>query len=526
MKRIFEITASALTLLACGQTAETVGKQTPTPSAAGAAGSTESDTGPVTADAGASSAGRAASNAAGVTSSGGQSAAGGAAGEAGSASAGAPTEPIESGGFCSDLSPLPAASDQPRPSSFVPCENGCDFGEACDSTVVDILCVPETPCGPEDTGDGLCHRVCSDDLCGPDEHCEDRTTLVSDTGMQVTPLCLCDDDACPERGPGGEPWPPEGGIEAFRNETPLPFDVYYHAAAASDDFLFASGGLTIDELTDTSATLAHVDAVLSAPIQSDGSLGDWEQAGTLEEPAIHHGMAAFAGRLYVAGGQIQQDFVDGVASAPIESDGSLGDWREEAPLPGVRAWHQLMASHGVLIVAGGSSDESYFTDADKSVYFSEIDSDGSLRGWQTAPAPGHYDGGAAVFGERLYVVDDNGSLGSIAIDDLVDGASEFRRETIPPLSSYVDFLASGWHTVRLLGLCDTLLITVPDGIAVIAPVDSAGIVGTFQRASRVYGPATGYAAVSAPNGRAYVLGGTNGRIPIRRVDGVWSTARQ
>lgn len=437
--------------------------------------------------------------------------------------------PRDGGGGTTVTAPVATWPQQgPRPSSNRLCRSeaagGCDYGEACDSTHYDILCVNE-PCHGPQTGDQRCHRVCGDGACFTGEKCEQRTLVVSDTGTSQRPLCLCAGGDCPVRGPGGIPWPAEGGLATWRRERDMPADLYYHAAAAAPDRLFVSGGLHIQELVGSGANLERNAKVFSAAVLPDGGLGEWKESGTLPVPLVHHAMAVLAGRLFVAGGQLESGFSARVVSAPIREDGTLGPWREEAPLPRARAWHSLVASGEELWVLGGTVSPGYFTRGLQNVWRAKTsaESGAHVSGWDVLDAPTtlHYDQGVALLNGRLYTVGASGQLYSAG----QGAAPDWRAEAAPPWNGTVNFGTSGLHVVRLVGLTDMLLVLLPRGLTVTARLQPDGTVKDWQQGSRLHHVSSGFATATDARCRAYVLGGTSNTRAMQRNPQVWSTTR-
>ena len=437
--------------------------------------------------------------------------------------------PSDGGGTAASSAPGGQVTPEgPRPSSFRPCPGkipgDCDYGEACDFTAYDTLCMGER-CEQPQTGDQRCHRICEEGRCSPGETCIPRTVAISDTGTRQLPLCLCAGKDCPERGPGGIPWPAEGGLALWRPERAMPVDLYNHAATASMDRLFVSGGLRIQALTDSGASLEPNAKVFSAPFLADGRLGEWRMSGTLPVPLFHHGMTVARGRLFVAGGQRVGDFTDAVVSAPIREDGSLGPWREEPSLPEPRARHSLVARGAELWVLGGTLDASFFTQGTRKVWRTKVSEapEARVSGWEAleAPAALHYDQGVALSKGRLHAVDGRGQLYSLALD----AGQDWRVEPRPPWMGLVDFGASGNHLVRLVALEDLLVLLLPRGLALTADLQPDGTVKDWRPASRIHGPDADFATARSPEGHVYVLGGTKGAQARERNAAVWSTRR-
>jgi hypothetical protein len=368
------------------------------------------------------------------------------------------------------------------------------------------------------SGDELCHRACSDGLCALGEHCESRLVGADDTGSMYLSMCFCDDASCPIRDPDGLPRPAEGGIQQWRAETRLPLDLYYHAAAADDRTMIVSGGLTITEIRQDGGggSLRFVADVYTASIAADGKLSEWCLAGALPTPLIHHAMAIAAGRVYVAGGELESKFEDTVYSASLDATGSLGSWRVETALPAPRAQHVLAVAGNRLIVAGGTGDKNNTTGTDE-IWVAALADDGSVGTWSTIKAPGpvHSDHGAGVADEALFVMSESGEVYE----------TRSLGTAIPAWQTAVAQWYASYMPVHLLGLCDALLGLRGDGQALTAPIAADGALGEWRIASHIYGAASGgYATAVTPSGHAYLLGGFSGT-PIQRVAEVWSTRR-
>ena len=305
----------------------------------------------------------------------------------------------------------------------------------------------------------------------------------------------------------------------------MPADLYYHAAANSPKRLYVSGGLSIQDITPGGASLNVNTKVFSAPFRAEGELGEWTESGVLPEPLNQHGMAVVAGRLFIAGGRRKSAFTDAVRSAPLRADGSLGPWRKEASLPLPRGAHALVAHGDTLWVVGGSVRADYFTEGTRGLWRAKLSSDGEARvsRWETLEAPQalHYEQNVAVANGRLYAAQAQGGLFSLALD----GGTPWRGEMTPPWMHDVDFGRSGLHLVRLVALPGMLLALVPHGLTFTADLEADGTVKNWRLASRLYNTDSGFATAVEPGGRVYVLGGTNSRQPVRRNAEVWSTTR-
>lgn len=127
-------------------------------------------------------------------------------------------------------------------------------------------------------------------------------------------------------------------------------------------------------------------------------------AKSLPQPMWDHASAVWNGYLYVAGGNSSCDgqyqdcgFTKRVFYAPINQDGSTGDFVSANPLPKTLRGHSLLAYNGYLYVIGGivqpqfgeppyPDSTNFETILNEKVYYSKINPDGSIGDWlETTP---------------------------------------------------------------------------------------------------------------------------------------------
>ena len=427
-----------------------------------------------------------------------------------------PWQPIAPASLAASCgAPLDPGPFAPRPSSLR--LGSCDLGETADFTTFEP-CEDGSYCGGPQTGDQLCHRVCTDETCAPGETCQTRLLFESDY-TESADLCMCASGPCAQKT--GDVSGAEGGLDAWRVEAPMPSDAYDHAAAASDRFLFVSGGLHVTDRQATSTTLEAVDSIYVADLDAQGAVSNWRPAGTLSAPTTNHAMAIAAGRLYVAGGQVDSTtraFVDTAVSYPIAAERSLGAARQETKLLHPRGWHVLLVDPaGRLIVASGSEDASYFTSGTNTVAFAPFSAaDGVVGSWTSVVAPEvlDFDADAALVGGALYASAGGDlsmpmphALYGILLADLVAGTppGAFVKSAVWPLDPLPDASDQG---VRLTGVCDALAIVTDDGAVGTAAVSATAQVGAWRAAARYFGSSSNAAIASSPAGRIYVTGGS------------------
>jgi hypothetical protein len=134
-----------------------------------------------------------------------------------------------------------------------------------------------------------------------------------------------------------------------------------------------------------------------ASFDSDGNLtSSWGSAGTLPTALENMGYVATKGRIYLLGGYDQNNGVSSVYSASIDSDGTLGDFRTETPLPDTIADVTCFVIKNRLYVVGGDSNN---------VYRTTVNNDGTLSSWETLPnfPVDLFSGNPLLIKDRIYI---------------------------------------------------------------------------------------------------------------------------
>ncbi|MBI5244035.1 MAG: T9SS type A sorting domain-containing protein [Elusimicrobia bacterium] len=177
----------------------------------------------------------------------------------------------------------------------------------------------------------------------------------------------------------------------------LPEFSLFHAAAASNGFLYVLGGEHYN------GRLQISNKVYVSRINSDGSPGAWQNAAPLPQPLFLHNAAVWGGMIYVTGGWSSKGLSNQVYSASIQADGSLGPWSALSSLPEAVYTHATVQD-GTLYILGGVIHQGL--DIQSEVYYALIQPDKTLASWQTTtpltdPLSNH---AAAVAGGRVYVL--------------------------------------------------------------------------------------------------------------------------
>ncbi|MCX6715493.1 MAG: hypothetical protein NT077_00565, partial [Candidatus Taylorbacteria bacterium] len=144
-----------------------------------------------------------------------------------------------------------------------------------------------------------------------------------------------------------------------------------------------------------------------APINSDGTLGAWTSAGTRIWGAGYWTAGFANGYIYTFGGidSWYWTILSRISRTKVNSDGSLGTWDiYVSEFPSARYNASSVIANGFAYVIGGSNSSYTPTNT---IYYAQINSDGSFGSWQTSanslPAV-QSSAAVAVANSYLYVI--------------------------------------------------------------------------------------------------------------------------
>lgn len=129
--------------------------------------------------------------------------------------------------------------------------------------------------------------------------------------------------------------------------------------------------------------LRRIPEVHTAAVDEQGRLGPWQPAAPLPAPRFHHPMVTHDGWIYVVGGQGEVEAEAGVFGARLDESGGISEWVELTPLPRPRSHHAALVLEGHIYLFGGLDGrpggyQAAFTD----VIRAPINDDGTLGQWQ------------------------------------------------------------------------------------------------------------------------------------------------
>ena len=163
----------------------------------------------------------------------------------------------------------------------------------------------------------------------------------------------------------------DGTLGTWVTETVLPDALSYSQAIVTKNRVYLLGGYTGS---------VYVSTVYTAPINSDGTLGTWTTGTSLPGALAHSQAIVTKNRVYLLGGRVGNSHVSTVYTAPINSDGTLGTWTTGTSLPGLLSYSQaIVTKNRVYLLGGWDGDSSHIS----TVYTAPINSDGTLGNWTT-----------------------------------------------------------------------------------------------------------------------------------------------
>lgn len=144
------------------------------------------------------------------------------------------------------------------------------------------------------------------------------------------------------------------------------------------------------------------DEVYYATINPDGTLGAWSLAGLLPETLFGFGMVEYQNNIIVIGGYNGSILRDKVYKASVNPDGSISAFTQTSTLPAQVYRGAIIRVGSIIISAGGQSNAGFLN----KVYYSEINSDGTVNPWQESSnsLPQAFNGAAVAYANGfLYV---------------------------------------------------------------------------------------------------------------------------
>lgn len=228
----------------------------------------------------------------------------------------------------------------------------------------------------------------------------------------------------------GKPWEQQYYINdqyqinpgSWSDLQPLATGVYGAQAIVTYNRIYLLGGVVSTTGTASAVTYyANVDAI--------GRPGAWSPSTNLPDPLANSQAIVTKDRVYLLGGNNGSTKVNVIYTAPINNDGSLGNWTTAGTLPigGIERCQAFITSNKLYLVGGVNDAGDYVN----TVYVTTLDENGAISTWSpisrtlpTATASGsvfmvkdrvYYLGGNTVNGNYstvvyMAVIDDAGDI--------------------------------------------------------------------------------------------------------------------
>ncbi len=205
-----------------------------------------------------------------------------------------------------------------------------------------------------------------------------------------------------------------GTIGAWNTTTSLPANRAYPAAVPYNGKLYVYGGYT--------SGTAALDTVLYADINSNGTLGSWQTAGTTMDTAVcRFGAVAYGGYLYAVGGAtgtVASNCGNGSATmtntlqyAPILANGDVGTWTTSSnTFTTARKDPGFAIYGGYAYLSAGTLDGSA---GYRDTQIAKLGDNGDIGSWRTSSVQtpsGVYRFGYQAYGGYLYLSGGTGNM--------------------------------------------------------------------------------------------------------------------
>ena len=271
-----------------------------------------------------------------------------------------------------------------------------------------------------------------------------------------------------------------------------------HNSGVSGGYLYIWGG--------TGAMSFNIDY---AKINSDGTLGVWQEGPDLNGVRVSAGGSIYNGYIYAYGGASNAT----TEYAKLNADGSVGVWQYTSALPRVTYGGNGVVYNGYLYLLGGQAPDTVGNKLVAETLYAKINGDGSLGAWTNTAAfsTKRYFGAATAYNGYIYLT--GGCTDSVA----QPGTCQSALGDVQYAHLNVDGTITAWATTTSLpALHDTHSVVAYEGYlyaagvsatnVIYAPIYANGSIGAWSTTSSL-AAFTGYGDATAFNGYAIVSGG-------------------
>lgn len=166
----------------------------------------------------------------------------------------------------------------------------------------------------------------------------------------------------------------DGTLGAWKTNTSTGFSARTLASVVTaNGYIYALGGR--DSGNNPTNTVQY------AKLNADGSVGTWSTLTGFPQALMGHKTVVANGYVYVIGGQAVSAQTT-IYYAKLNTNGTIGSWNTNTanPLPQARYSFGSVVVNGYVYVIGGTTNG---TNAQSTVYYAPLNSDGSIGNWST-----------------------------------------------------------------------------------------------------------------------------------------------
>lgn len=192
--------------------------------------------------------------------------------------------------------------------------------------------------------------------------------------------------------------------------------------------------------------------VYSAPINADGTIGEWVAATPLPAARARTCVITTNNRVYVLGGaDVNYNYVSTVYTAPINADGTLGSWATGTSLPLINGHMQLFTTKSAAYIFGGHNGSALYS----TCYMAPIAIDGTLGAWTAIASLDTGIGGGSLFAtsRRLYIAGNSATPRNTArYATIVGGVDDYLALIAANVPDTTQFKLPDWSAKETDGL--------------------------------------------------------------------------
>lgn len=294
---------------------------------------------------------------------------------------------------------------------------------------------------------------------------------------------------------------PDGTVGTWTATTDMPLVLAWFSAVAYNGYMYFMGG-------QDGTFGGQRSTVWFAPINPNGTLGDWTSTTSMLETKYDFCALVYNGTIYAIHGETP---ISDVEFAHPNADGTISSWTATSGVSVPRQQFGAVAYNGYFYIMGGISaggTPTYFND----VQVAKINSDGTLNAF--APTASFTTARAnfstVAYNGYLYVLGGGGPACGVGCSD-VQVAPIKPDGSVGPWSNTTN-LPSGTNSYRAFvvnGSIYSVALGIPSNHVIYSTIQSNGTISAWTSTTPLSSARRSQTSV-AYNGYLYVLGGEDG----------------